>query len=150
MLRRVACVVPTGMSVIVDQNRGSGGWIRLQVKVGGRQSEPVTLYASGPCTGKVSIPVPSASKTVVLRTHMLMRMCYSTCSRPPYFPCKKCLNVPLPSFHACLDKHPGGCAWVIRCVGAWCSAAGAQRTALQSHDRVGAFVLRRHLERYKP
>jgi hypothetical protein len=31
--RRVECVVPTGMSVVVDQNRGSGGWIRLEVTV---------------------------------------------------------------------------------------------------------------------
>ena len=31
--RRVACQVPQNLNVIVDQNRGSGGWIRLQVKV---------------------------------------------------------------------------------------------------------------------
>ncbi len=30
---RVACVVPQGMDVIVDENHGAGGWIRLQVKV---------------------------------------------------------------------------------------------------------------------
>ena len=32
--RRVECKPPSDMNVIVDQNRGSGGWIRLQVKVG--------------------------------------------------------------------------------------------------------------------
>ena len=31
--RRVACQVPQNLNVIVDQNRGAGGWIRLQVKV---------------------------------------------------------------------------------------------------------------------
>ena len=31
--RRIACQVPTDMSVIVDANVGAGGWIRLQVKV---------------------------------------------------------------------------------------------------------------------
>ena len=31
--RRVECKPPSDMTVIVDQNRGSGGWIRLQVKV---------------------------------------------------------------------------------------------------------------------
>ena len=30
---RVECKPPSDMTVIVDQNRGSGGWIRLQVKV---------------------------------------------------------------------------------------------------------------------
>ncbi|BDA46491.1 probable Expansin-A7 at N-terminal half [Coccomyxa sp. Obi] len=30
--RRVACTPPSDMSVIVDNNRGAGGWIRLQVK----------------------------------------------------------------------------------------------------------------------
>ena len=32
--RRVECHPPSDLSVIVDQNRGAGGWIRLQVKVG--------------------------------------------------------------------------------------------------------------------
>ena len=31
--RRVACQVPQNLDVIVDENRGAGGWIRLQVKV---------------------------------------------------------------------------------------------------------------------
>ena len=31
--RRVECKPPSDMNVIIDQNRGSGGWIRLQVKV---------------------------------------------------------------------------------------------------------------------
>lgn len=31
--RRVACQPPSDLSVIIDQNRGAGGWIRLQVKV---------------------------------------------------------------------------------------------------------------------
>ena len=31
--RRVACQVPQNLNVIVDENRGAGGWIRLQVKV---------------------------------------------------------------------------------------------------------------------
>ena len=31
--RRIACQVPTDMSVIVDANVGAGAWIRLQVKV---------------------------------------------------------------------------------------------------------------------
>lgn len=31
--RRVECVVPQDLNVIIDQNRGAGGWIRLQVKV---------------------------------------------------------------------------------------------------------------------
>ena len=30
--RRIACQVPQNLDVIVDQNRGAGGWIRLQVK----------------------------------------------------------------------------------------------------------------------
>ncbi|CAK0756698.1 hypothetical protein CVIRNUC_002477 [Coccomyxa viridis] len=30
--RRVACQVPQNLNVIVDENRGAGGWIRLQVK----------------------------------------------------------------------------------------------------------------------
>ena len=30
--RRIACQVPQNLDVIVDQNRGTGGWIRLQVK----------------------------------------------------------------------------------------------------------------------
>ena len=33
--RRIACHVPDNMNVIVDANRGAGGWIRLQVKVCG-------------------------------------------------------------------------------------------------------------------
>ena len=33
--RRIACQVPNNMNVIVDANRGAGGWIRLQVKVCG-------------------------------------------------------------------------------------------------------------------
>ena len=31
--RRIACQVPQALDVIVDENRGAGGWIRLQVKV---------------------------------------------------------------------------------------------------------------------
>lgn len=31
--RRVECQVPSDLNVIVDENRGAGGWIRLQVKV---------------------------------------------------------------------------------------------------------------------
>jgi hypothetical protein len=31
--RRVVCKPPTSMKVIVDQNRGAGGWIRLQISV---------------------------------------------------------------------------------------------------------------------
>ena len=31
--RRIACQVPQNLDVIVDENRGAGGWIRLQVKV---------------------------------------------------------------------------------------------------------------------
>lgn len=31
--RRVECKPPQDMNIIVDQNRGAGGWIRLQVKV---------------------------------------------------------------------------------------------------------------------
>ena len=31
--RRIACQVPQALAVIVDENRGAGGWIRLQVKV---------------------------------------------------------------------------------------------------------------------
>jgi hypothetical protein len=31
--RRVQCHPPSDLHVIVDQNRGAGGWIRLQVKV---------------------------------------------------------------------------------------------------------------------
>ena len=31
--RRIACQVPHDLNVIVDQNSGAGGWIRLQVKV---------------------------------------------------------------------------------------------------------------------
>ncbi|BDA46488.1 probable Expansin-A7 [Coccomyxa sp. Obi] len=30
--RRVECTVPQDLNVIIDQNRGAGGWIRLQVK----------------------------------------------------------------------------------------------------------------------
>ncbi len=38
--RRIACQVPQALDVIVDENRGAGGWIRLQVKV-----RPTTLIA---------------------------------------------------------------------------------------------------------
>jgi hypothetical protein len=31
--RRVECTVPQDLNVIIDENRGAGGWIRLQVKV---------------------------------------------------------------------------------------------------------------------
>ena len=31
--RRIVCQVPHSLNVIVDQNSGAGGWIRLQVKV---------------------------------------------------------------------------------------------------------------------
>ena len=45
--RRVACQVPQNLNVIVDQNRGAGGWIRLQVKVGASfGSAGITLHAS--------------------------------------------------------------------------------------------------------
>ena len=41
--RRVACQVPQNLNVIVDENRGAGGWIRLQVKVGAT-SRPKALH----------------------------------------------------------------------------------------------------------
>lgn len=39
--RRVACQVPQSLDVIVDENRGAGGWIRLQVKVGFSPAEAI-------------------------------------------------------------------------------------------------------------
>ena len=33
--RRIACQVPSNMTVLVDADRGAGGWIRLHVKVHG-------------------------------------------------------------------------------------------------------------------
>ena len=33
--RRIACQVPSNMTVLVDADRGAGGWIRLQVKARG-------------------------------------------------------------------------------------------------------------------
>ena len=44
--RRVECHPPSDLSVIVDQNRGAGGWIRLQVKVGAHLASVLELLAS--------------------------------------------------------------------------------------------------------
>lgn len=45
--RRIACQVPTYMSVIVNANVGTGGWIRLQVKVCHKSAKPYPCLCSG-------------------------------------------------------------------------------------------------------
>ncbi|KAK9906493.1 hypothetical protein WJX75_002830 [Coccomyxa subellipsoidea] len=49
--RRVECKPPSDMNVIVDQNRGSGGWIRLQVKDAAMRGSVKLVQIKGPNTG---------------------------------------------------------------------------------------------------
>ncbi|CAL8462621.1 g2154 [Coccomyxa elongata] len=48
--RRVSCHPPSNMSVIVDNNRGSGGWIRLQVKDVANRGSVKLVQVKGPDT----------------------------------------------------------------------------------------------------
>ena len=47
--RHIACQVPSNMTVLVDADRGAGGWIRLQVKVrGSRERMPLLASIQAP------------------------------------------------------------------------------------------------------
>ncbi|BDA46490.1 probable Expansin-A2 at N-terminal half [Coccomyxa sp. Obi] len=48
--RRVECKPPSDMTVIVDQNRGAGGWIRLQVKDAAVRGSIKLVQIKGPNT----------------------------------------------------------------------------------------------------
>ena len=78
--RRVACQVPQNLNVIVDQNRGAGGWIRLQVKVCATLRASHAMHRAGRCA--THQPVAGGGELSNLRRcqgplHLIILACWS-------------------------------------------------------------------------